>query len=95
MALERLESELLEVIDASERQSSSTAGSDVVSVKQCLLPALTKPQCLDEAIDRLTYVLERHRLMFLYFAAAVRMNPRAIACATGIREQVRREEIRG
>jgi hypothetical protein len=50
---------------------------------------------LQEAFDRLAYVLERHRLVFLHFAGAVRRNPNAVGGPTGIYERVRTEEILG
>jgi hypothetical protein len=50
------------------------------------------------AIDRVNDLLravERHRLMFLYWAAACRRNPLAVRSRTGINERVTRDDVRG
>jgi len=48
-----------------------------------------------ERVDALLRAVERHRLMFLYWAAACRRNPLATRSRTGINERVLLDEIRG
>ncbi len=51
-----------------------------------------------QATDRVNDLLravERHRLMFLYWAAACRRNPLAVRSRTGVNERVLRDDVRG
>ena len=50
---------------------------------------------MKDRIDDLLRAVERHRLMFLYWAAACRRNPLAIRSRTGINERVLRDDMRG
>lgn len=50
---------------------------------------------IKDRIDGLLRAVERHRLMFLYWAAACRRNPLAIRSRTGINERVLRDDVRG
>lgn len=52
------------------------------------LPVLPAATSLERASERLEFCLERHRLMFLYFAGAMRLRE-------GLQEFVRQDEIRG
>lgn len=60
-----------------------------------LLSAQPAPKDIGEAISQLSYVLERHRLIFLHFVGARRVNPLAIASRTGIHEGVFQSDISG
>jgi hypothetical protein len=48
-----------------------------------------------DRVDDLLRAVERHRLMFLFWAAACRRNPLAVRSRTGVDERVRRDDIRG
>jgi hypothetical protein len=50
---------------------------------------------MNDRINDLLRAVERHRLMFLYWAAARRRNPLAIGSRTGINERVFRDDVRG
>jgi hypothetical protein len=95
VTLGRLEDELRHVLEDSASAKVTVVGHEAYSVRHRLFPPLTPPQSLQEAFDRLAYVLERHRLVFLHFAGAVRRNPNAVGGPTGIYERVRTEEILG
>jgi len=95
ITLDRLESELRTAMATTARSAVSEIGSDAYLAKHRLLLPVAKPQTLAEAFERLAFVLERHRLMFLHFAGAVRRNPNALGGPTGIYERVRADDIRG
>lgn len=48
-----------------------------------------------DRVNDLLRAVERHRLMFLYWAAACRRNPLAVRSRTGINERVTRDDVRG
>lgn len=48
-----------------------------------------------DRVNDLLRAVERHRLMFLYWAAACRRNPLAVRSRTGINERVSRDDVRG
>lgn len=48
-----------------------------------------------ERVDNLLRAVERHRLMFLYWATACRRNPLAIHSRAGVNERVCGDEVRG
>lgn len=48
-----------------------------------------------DRVNDLLRAVERHRLMFLFWAAACRRNPLAMRSRTGINERVLRDDVRG
>lgn len=48
-----------------------------------------------DRVNDLLRAVERHRLMFLFWAAACRRNPLAVRSRTGINERVLRDDVRG
>lgn len=48
-----------------------------------------------DRVNDLLRAVERHRLMFLYWAAACRRNPLAVRSRTGVNERVLRDDVRG
>lgn len=92
--LEELEAELLHEVSAvnfeTEPQTSNPYLTRVAS-----LPEVPAPRSRKDAIERLLHIVERHRLMFLYFAGATRINPSQLGGRTGIRERVLHQDVRG
>lgn len=95
IALEQLESELRSVLDDATGSVVPESCGNAYLATPALLQPVPKPQSLSEAFDRLTFVLERHRLLFLHFVVAVRRNPDSIGGPTGLYERVRPEELQG
>lgn len=63
-----------------------------------LVNKASAPRGVTSAADRVIDLLrtvERHRLMFLYWAAACRRNPLAVRSRTGVNERVLRDDVRG
>lgn len=92
--LTRLDVELRHVLENAAKTVAPDLRADAYSARHRLLPPIDPPHSLVEAFGTLTYVLERHRLMFLHFAGAVRRNPSAMSGPTGIYERVRFQDIR-
>jgi hypothetical protein len=57
--------------------------------------AATGVASVTDRVNDLLRAVERHRLMFLYWAAACRRNPLAVRSRTGINERVSRDDVRG
>jgi hypothetical protein len=58
-------------------------------------PSLQTPSTMTDALDQLGFVLERHRLVFLFSVIARRVNPLAIRSRTGIYERTVKEDVPG
>jgi hypothetical protein len=87
LALERHQ-----VLDDAAGDASLPAGNSY-HLRNCLLPPLHEPQSLMASMDLLVYVLERHRLIFLHFMSATRVNPLAVTGRTGSHERVTRQDM--
>jgi len=81
--LARLAAELRPVVEGHESQNGTATGR-----------LSARSPTLDRVNDLLRAV-ERHRLMFLSWAAACRRNPLAVRSRSGVNERVLRDEIRG
>jgi len=93
--LDELLAELQAVIEEAAFETSPPTDARYF-VRESHLPALPVPSNLNEALDKLVYVLERHRLLFLYFMSASRRNPAATGRRMGgVDEQVMRSDVRG
>lgn len=92
--LAELAVDLRQILDDAAGDASLSAGNSY-SLRNCLLPKLHEPQSLMASLDLLVYVLERHRLIFLHFMTATRVNPLAITGRTGIHERVTHEDVFG
>lgn len=78
-----------------DRERALNPNTAATSQRSYYLPKLREPGTLEAALDRLVSALERHRLLFLYFMEATRLNPAAVAGATGVRECVRKGDLPG
>ncbi|MBL8809097.1 MAG: Rrf2 family transcriptional regulator [Planctomycetaceae bacterium] len=58
-------------------------------------PALQSPETKTDALDQLGFVLDRHRLVFLFSVIARRINPLAIRSRAGVHERKTKEDVRG
>ncbi|RIK81903.1 MAG: hypothetical protein DCC68_07560 [Planctomycetota bacterium] len=92
--LEELESELRHELSAAESETDRPTPNPF-STRVGTLPEVPAPRSRKEAIERLLHIVERHRLLFLFFAGAIRINPGQLGGRTGIRERVLHEDVRG
>jgi hypothetical protein len=62
---------------------------------QWLVSRLPAPATLEDALDGALNIVEPHRLLFLYFAEAHRINPLSTQGTCGIRDTVHKDKISG